>query len=104
MTIDENLLVCVGEECGEIQQEASKILRFGTNHKRPSKSNKKYDTNGDALMVEFYQLMAVIEMLQEQNVLPVFDIRDIKNIKRNKKNKIDYYIKKSKELGRIKED
>lgn len=102
MTVLENLLVCVGEECGEIQQEASKILRFGPNNKRPN-CNKE-DTNAEALLVEFYQLEALIEMLQEEQVLPIYNRTDINCIKRNKKNKVDYYVKKSKEFGRITEE
>lgn len=60
----EYLLVCLMEECAEVAQAASKVLRFGL-----------YDehlgaTNQARLMAEITDLSAVIQMLMENDALP----------------------------------
>ena len=67
----ENLYVVAAEECSEIQQCISKILRFGENNYHP---HTPCETNVYKLLVEYYQLQAVMgEIIQTrelENVLP----------------------------------
>lgn len=49
MTLKENLLETVSEECAEISQAVSKALRFGCTH-----------GNVHDIMYEFYQLCAAV--------------------------------------------
>lgn len=103
MNYIENLLCCVGEECGEIQQAISKVARFGPkstkytkgcNSNNQNHNDKYFNTNADNVLEEFYQLAAIIEMLQDERILPRYHRDDIIDIKRRKKNKVDFYYKK----------
>ena len=70
MTQTENLLVTVAEECAEIQQAVSKALRFGLDNHHPNCPNT---TNAEEINMEFYQLCAVINLLQVRGSLPTFN-------------------------------
>ncbi|WP_206459350.1 hypothetical protein [Anaerovorax sp. IOR16] len=94
----ENLLTTMSEECAEIQQAISKSLRFGFNNYNPQTPNK---TNVDDIMVEFYQLCAVFELLQDNKVLPILSDNIILTIKNSKKEKIVQYQKLSTDIGTI---
>ena len=96
MTITENLLITASEECAEVQQAISKALRFGLNNHHP---NRPDDTNALDIMHEYYQLQAIIEHLQQDGKLPVFDEFDIKTIKYNKLNNIQEYQRISAKEG-----
>lgn len=112
MNYIENLLTCVGEECGEIQQAISKVARFGPRSTKYTKgysnNNQKHDdyfnTNADHVLEEFYQLAAVIEMLQDERILPRYHREDILDIKRRKKNKVDFYYKNKTQIPGKEED
>lgn len=99
MTERENLYQVLQEECGEIIQAASKIMRFGEYNHHP---NKPLITNTSELMTEYYQLQAVMEILQENNILPVLSEKEIMQIKENKKAKVAAYAAMSVSLGLIK--
>jgi hypothetical protein len=64
---------CVGEECGEIQQEVGKILRFGATVGRTSK-----------VYQELHDLIATIELATGESVeihLPLLEEKKEKVIK-----------------------
>lgn len=96
MNYVEYLMVKVGEECGELAQIAAKMNVFGVHSYDPADVNKI--TNEAHMNVEYNDVIAVIEMLQEALLL---------NVKRDeelicqKKKKIDRMWQISK---RIKED
>lgn len=92
MTLKENLLVTVSEECNEIGQAVSKTLRFGDTHEN------LYD-----IMCEFYQLCAVVDMCQEAGILPRLAYEDESLIASEKKRKVRMYQNVSRELGTLKE-
>ncbi len=69
MTKTEYLLVCLMEECAEIQQAASKILRFGIKENFCSETGLTYD-NVDLLSKEVVDFEAVRIMLHDEEVLP----------------------------------
>lgn len=66
----EHLLTCLIEECAEVQQAATKALRFGLDDGHPEGTA----TNEQDLMKEISHFTAVAELLQEENILtlPMF--------------------------------
>lgn len=68
MTEQDHLLMCLAEECAEIQQRVSKALRFGLYEIQP---DQQY-TNQYRIMLELYDLLGVIELLQERRILTNF--------------------------------
>lgn len=62
----EHLLTIMNEEAAEIAKEGSKCLRFGVDEiYKPIGIS-----NAERVKVEFNDLLAVIEMLQEEGALP----------------------------------
>lgn len=101
MNKTENLYIVASEECAEIQQCISKILRFGENNYHPSNPE---ETNEIQLITEFYQLQAVMEMIIEQGIINDISKEEIETIKSNKKYKVSKYTQLSESLGRIVND
>lgn len=96
MTKNQHLLVKVSEECAEISQVACKAIIFGPKNHAPG----DYDTdNANDIITEYYQLTAIIEMLQEEKVLPIYDEEKINDIKSDKKSRIKSWMKYSDKLG-----
>lgn len=60
MDMREHLLVCLAEECAEVQQATTKALRFGLKDGYPGTDR----TNEGDLFRELDDLFAVVEMLQ----------------------------------------
>jgi len=84
MTKLEYLLVCLGEECGEVQQMVGKSLRFGVDDRHQDEVN----TNLERLEMEITDVIAVWEMLAEElNFFSELN-RDAIELK---KDKIEYY-------------
>lgn len=65
MSIEQYLWVCLGEECAELAQAASKSNRFGLDDVWPGKPT----TNRTDIKREFNDLLAVIEMLADNGIL-----------------------------------
>jgi len=90
----DHLLVMLGEELAEVAQEAAKCLRFGPNN--------VYTTigisNSERLRAEFNDLLATVEMLQAEGVLPE-EMRDEEHVNA-KKAKFEKHLKYSESLGR----
>jgi hypothetical protein len=59
------LLTCLAEEAGEITQAVGKSLRFGLEDGYPETSR----TNRTDLQAELNDLFALVELLQNENVL-----------------------------------
>lgn len=59
MTEKEHLMVCMIEECSEVQKILCKMLRFGINEKKLSD-----------LSDEMHDLIAVSEMLVDEGIMP----------------------------------
>jgi len=91
MTEKEYLLTCLMEEAAEIQQAASKALRFGVGSNFCPETECTYD-NGMAITREMIDLTAVAEMLAQRGILrnlPEFDELLIQ-----KQRKVEYFMRK----------
>lgn len=87
----EHLLTILSEECAEVQQAVSKILRFGLE----DTPDTLIPTNHEALEMELNDLRAAVEMLREEGL----DLRESGGRVSNKKNKVEHYLLYSKERG-----
>jgi len=65
VNLKEHLLTVLCEECAEVQQAASKALRFGIKDSRPGTDS----TNAQDIEKEFIEAMAVRDMLREFGVI-----------------------------------
>ena len=66
MNKQEYLLTCIAEECGELQHAIFKMLRFGTEDRHPDGG----DTNVENFFKELTDLVAVIDLAEQEGVLP----------------------------------
>jgi len=85
LTRIEHLLACLGEECGELQQEVGKCLRFGYDE-----TNRKHGgRNIDNLKKEATDVMAMFDMLSDETKdLEGLDMEHFDN----KQAKVQHYI------------
>jgi len=88
MTRQETLLAILAEECGELTQRCTKVLRFGLENKRPSQEF----TNAELLKQEFNDVMIAMVMLVEENPEPfMYSITDRKH-QDQKREKVEYHL------------
>jgi hypothetical protein len=66
MTREQHLLIKLSEECAEVAHRVSKALRFGLDEIQPGQDLD----NGERLWQEIHDLIAVIEMLGEEDIPP----------------------------------
>jgi len=100
MNYRDHLLVILMEESAEVTQTCSKALRFGLNDGYPGSGT----TNLDDLRTELSQLVAVVNMLEEDlksdysaEESALFDAADAKQ----KKEKVDKFLELSYRNGRL---
>jgi hypothetical protein len=94
MPEQENVLLCVIEECVEVAHRVSKILRFGLDETQPG-----FPPNRERLVGEINDLLGAIELLQEKGVeLPL--LGDPGAIALKKKKILDM-IEYSRKQGRL---
>lgn len=96
MNKTEHLLACLIEECSEIQKDSCKALRFGLNDINPRTQVK----NRNAIAFEINDLLAVIELLEESEILEAFIIGDRIKID-EKKAKVMHYMKYAEQQGAL---
>lgn len=96
MTRIEHLLTILGEECAEIAQRASKAARFTPAEIQPGQEL----TNAERIMYEYKDLQAVMEMLEDEGVLPSIWARDVAAIEA-KKGKVERYLLHSAVCGAL---
>lgn len=78
MSDETHFLACIGEECGEIQQEVGKAIRFGINDVNPVTNER----NGDAIIREFNDLCGAMITLFDCSLEDILKYQHI-----NEKNK-----------------
>ena len=87
MNKTEHLLTCLIEECSEIQHAAAKALRFGLDDHAP---DGPVITNQDCIATECADLLAVIEMLEDEGIIP--RLRTPESMHK-KKDKVEEYMR-----------
>lgn len=93
MNREQYLLTKLSEECMEIGKEALKIQQFGFNSYNPEEPNV---SNKQRLINELNDLMAIIELLNEDTTLN-YSPHDVDIA--IKKDKVDKFYNLSSELG-----
>lgn len=91
------LLTQLAEECAEVAQLASKAIRFGTEEVQPDKADQL--NNADRIMEEFHDLIAVMEFLHKEGILPAWSEERAQAHKQAKLLKIVRYMVYSKQQG-----
>ena len=92
----EHLLTIATEECAEVQQAATKTLRFGLEEGRDL-SAMEYGSNVERLRYELNDLIAVVEMLEREGL----DLSPDHQSRKQKKEKVEKYLLYSKECGTL---
>ena len=100
MNKTEHLLTCLMEECAEIQKAAAKALRFGLDDYAPNSDS----TNAEDIAAEIIDLVAVVEMLREENIIPSITDNDSKIAIDKKKEKVKKYMDYAIERGTLQEE
>lgn len=96
MTREEHLLTILMEECAEVSQQASKMLRFGVGNVDPNTNIP----NTEMLLNELTDLYAVLEMLLVEGTIPRTQNHDKIQIK---KDKVEYFLDYSNNVGKLTE-
>ncbi len=94
MTKIENLLTILAEECAETAHRVSKAIRFTPEEVQPGQDL----SNAERIAQEFNDIVAVMELLHDEGIVPyVLNSRSVIA----KKEKIAKYLRYSQELGTI---
>jgi dihydroorotase len=93
----EHLLTCLAEECSEVQKEISKSLRFGLDDSYPGTNT----TNVENIVNECIDMIAVIELLEEQGVIKKVNIDYRDKCIRLKKEKVLKYMEYARNKGTL---
>lgn len=96
MTRDEHLLTIAAEECAELAQRLSKILRFGMQEVQPDeRENPGQLTNRTRAILEFNDLMVAMQMLK-MNVY-------VAGHQQAKRDKVEHFLEYSRQQGTLTE-
>ncbi len=95
MTINQHLITILAEECAEVTHRVSKALRFGFNEVQPEQKLN----NAERIALELCDLVAIIDMLHENGIIPFKGFAAIND----KKNKVIHFLEYSKKLGLLTE-
>lgn len=95
MNRQEHLLTIIAEECAEVAKCTSKSIRFGLYSRGELGLDK---TNLEKLKEEFNDLVASVELLEDELEI---DIKQDLELKENKKQKIQKFLKYSENLGTL---
>lgn len=96
MTRTDHLLVILMEECAEVTQRASKILRFGLSEIQADQNL----TNSDRLSLEIADLLAAVDMLAEAGAITRPTEAMMNSRRATKKVQVERYLSYSNSLGR----
>ena len=99
MTRTEHLVMCLSEECAEVQKVASKVNRFGLEEVYSAYGI----TNNERLAIEYAELIAVAEMLEELGFKPLTGDW-LERTKEKKKKRVKQYHEYAKDIGALIDD
>lgn len=92
MTRSEHLLTVLAEECCEVGQRVSKALRFGLAEVQPDQEGYPY-RNDERVMHEVADFLGVLDMPQEEGVLPMMSsMEGFRDRIQAKKAKVEKFI------------
>ncbi len=95
MKLHEHLLTLLTEECAEVQQRATKAMRFGL---LEVQEGQKLD-NAERIIDEFHDLIAVVILMERESIIPhAFPSAEELEVKIKKK--LDY-IELARKFGTI---
>lgn len=100
MTKNEYLFLQLAEECSEAAHRVSKLLRFGPDE---VEEGNTVETNAERLRYELNDVLAVLDYLEELNLIQPVGKQTFLLHSQAKRAKIERYLKYSKELGTITE-
>lgn len=105
MTLKEYLLNRFSEECAEVIQRVSKALTFGLDEIQPGQVDEKGNPvslpNDFRIVVEYIDLLAVYEMLEEEGIIALPFSDTVAKMKAKKKEKVRHYMQLSRERGTL---
>lgn len=93
MTETEYLLICLAEECAEVQQRISKAIRFGLFEKQKDQEL----SNSQRIAYELNDISSVLHLLATRDIVYFHMTPSAEKIQ-----KLEKYMKYSKELGILK--
>jgi hypothetical protein len=91
------LLICLSEECAELQKEISKALRFGMDDFNPNDITKI--SNAERIRREIIDIETLVGMLADETKKYLWGTPQEKDIKRRK---VEIYMKYSCKLKKLK--
>jgi hypothetical protein len=97
MTENEHLLSCLAEECAEVAQRVSKVLRFGLDEVQTGQALD----NSQRLAGELVDLQAVLIMLQDRGIIPNPLVSNMDHAIAQKVAKVNKYMDLARELGTL---
>lgn len=105
MNRQEHLLTILIEECQELAKEAAKALRFGPLDRKTMNpgvinTDPNEPTNADKMEKEYNDLLAVVDMLREENP-DIFRLNERAPLMFEKKSKVERYLDYSKLVGTL---
>ena len=98
----EHLLTQLGEECAEVAQRSSKAARFGLLEVQDAPENVGHLNNSERIIVEYADILAVVEMLADEGHL-VINHETLALLKKAKKEKIEKYLLYAAKVGTLTE-
>ena len=100
MNRTEHLLTQLGEECAEVAQRASKPARFGLLEVQDAPENVGHLNNSERIIVEYADVLAVVEMLADEGHL-VINHETLALLKKAKKEKVEKYLLYAAKVGTL---
>ena len=97
ISVEDHHLIMLMEECAEAAQRASKQLRFGRDEVQPGQAMP----NHWRLRDEILDVLAVVERLQEANLIEPITQDDVIFHRREKQAKVDRMMALSRAQGRL---
>jgi hypothetical protein len=93
----EHLLVCIGEEGGEVGKESDKALRFGLDDRNVL--NPTGPTNRERLVLELNDVLGVAQLLVEFGIIPANWMSE--ELQNEKKVKVLYFMDYARRVGAL---
>jgi hypothetical protein len=97
MNVKEHILTCIIEECAEVQQAATKALRFGLEDGYPGTDR----TNGKDLTTEFIELHALIQYANSRFIIDMPNVETQSKMMDTKLMKLEHYMQYAKQEGTL---